>query len=125
MATKSEQKSAAEEALLTLAKENGVKGMSRAEAVEENEALKEQISDDEKYIKQVETSLAEKKEEWKDRSALRAGELAAISKAIEILHSDDARDLFKKSIASQGYSFLQDGRSTTTAAKRRAAANTL
>jgi len=38
---------------------------------------------------------------------LRAGELGAISKAISILHSDDARDLFKKSLASQSYSFLQ------------------
>jgi hypothetical protein len=83
--------------------------------------LKEQISDDEKYIAQVEKSLAEKKEEWKTRSALRTGELAAISKAISILSSDDARDLIKKSITSQGYSFFQDGQGT----KRSTAADTL
>jgi hypothetical protein len=121
MGTKSEQKSSAEEALLKLENENGVKGMSRAEAVEENEALKEQISDDVKYIAQVETSLAEKKDEWKTRSVLRTGELAAISQAISILSSDDARDLIKRSISSQGYSFLQDAQS----AKRRTAASTL
>jgi hypothetical protein len=121
MATKSELKGSAEEALLKLEKENGVKGMSRSEAEEENELLKEQISDDEKYIQQVEASLAEKKEEWKDRTVLRAGELEAISKAISILSSDDARDLFKKSITSQGYSFLQ----TAQASARRSAADTL
>jgi len=37
---------------------------------------------------------------------LRTGEIAAINKAIGILHSDDARDMFKKSLASQSF-FLQ------------------
>merc|ERR550532_738294 len=40
--------------------------------------------------------------------SLRLQEQEAISKAISILHSDDARDLFKKSLASQGYFFLQE-----------------
>jgi hypothetical protein len=34
---------------------------------------------------------------------LRAGELEAVSKAIAILHGDDARDLFKKSLESQNF----------------------
>merc|ERR1712110_1280641 len=34
-------------------------------------------------------------------------EQEAIRKALSILHSDDARDPFKKSFASQGYLFLQ------------------
>ena len=49
-------------------------------------------------------ALAAKKASWKVRSELRSGELAAISKAIYILHNDGARDLFKKSFSSQ---FLQ------------------
>merc|ERR1712217_342356 len=52
--------------------------------------------------------------EWKTRSELRAGELGAISKAISILHSDDARDLFKKSLESQSYSFLQQASKAST-----------
>merc|ERR1712087_478811 len=51
--------------------------------------------------------LETKKDEWKARKELMVGEIAAINKAIAILHSDDARDLFKKSFKSQGYSFLQ------------------
>merc|ERR1719487_1228283 len=100
-AAKEEQLGAAREALTKMAGENGAKQMSREDAVDEVDALTKQVADDTKFIAQTEKSLAEKKEAWKVRSALREGELAAISKAIEILHNDDARDLFKRSFASQ------------------------
>lgn len=121
---KLDQKSAAEDALQKLAKESGVKGMSRAEANEENELLKQQVTDDTKYIGEVEGALEKKKSEWKERSVLRTGEIAAITKAISILGSDDSKDLFKKSLASQGYSLLQQGsrRSAAVSQHRRAAA---
>merc|ERR1719235_2992944 len=77
--------------------------MAKEDAEAEVAALKEQIANDEKFIEQTKQALADKKQEWKDRKELRAGEIAAINKAIAILHSDDARDLFKKSLASQGY----------------------
>lgn len=51
--------------------------------------------------------LKTKKEEWKERKLLMVGEIAAINKAISILHSDDARDLFKQSFESHGASFVQ------------------
>merc|ERR1712039_971753 len=61
------------------------------------------------------------KTEWKTRQSLRAEEQEAISKAISILHGDDARDLFKRSFESQGYLFLQEGsarvRQTSAAAE--------
>jgi len=107
MASKRAQKEAAEEALRKMIAETGARSMSKSEVQDEVDALKTQVENDMKYIKQVTTSLGEKKEEWKDRQALRAGEIAAISKAISILHSDDARDLFKQSLKSQGYDFLQ------------------
>merc|ERR1719324_26866 len=95
--------------------------MNKEEAQAEVDALTTQVDNDKKYIKQVEKSLAEKKEEWKDRQALRAAEIAAMNKAISILHSDDARDLMKKSFASQGYLFLQEKSSTRTRTNERAA----
>jgi len=107
MEAKHAQKEKAEEALSKLDVENGAKAMSKEDAQAEVDALTTQIENDKKYIEQTTKALEEKKEEWKDRKALRAGELSAISKAISILHSDDARDLFKKSFASQGYLFLQ------------------
>merc|ERR1719181_1884540 len=100
-AAKEEQLAAAREALTKMAGENGAKQMSREDAVDEVDALTKQVADDTKFIAQTEKSLAEKKAAWKERSVLREGELSAISKAIEILHNDDARDLFKHSFASQ------------------------
>merc|ERR1719443_1051735 len=101
MKGKQGQLDASREALNKMESENGAKGMSRQESEDELNALKKQVKDDTKFIAQTEKSLEEKKAEWKKRSALREGEIAAISKAIYILHNDDARDLFKKSFASQ------------------------
>merc|ERR1719336_2184730 len=82
-----------------------------SEANEERNSLGQQINNDEGYIAQVRTALRNKKTEWQARQVLRQGELAAISKAIDILHSDASRDLFKKSFASQGLLFLQEASS--------------
>jgi len=101
------QKDAAEEALRKMVVETGARSMSKEETQEEIDSLKKQVENDKKYIEQVVNSLKEKKQEWKDRQSLRAGEIAAINKAISILHSDDARDLFKQSFKSQGYLLLQ------------------
>merc|ERR1719247_897899 len=106
---KNGQLDAARKALTKMDSENGAKGMSRQDSVDEVKALTEQIKNDEKFIKETEAALAKKKKEWKVRSELRTGELAAIGKTIAILHSDDARDNFKKSFSSQlqKTSFLQ------------------
>merc|ERR1719238_1272705 len=114
---KQEQLDAAQKALNKMEGENGAKGMSRQESVDERDALKTQVKNDEKFIAQTEKALAEKKKSWKVRSELRAGEIAAINKAIYILHNDDARDLFKKSFASQG--FLQTGQTAHKAMTHR------
>jgi len=109
MEAKKAEKAAAEDALLKMEGENGARGQTKGESQDEVDALKEQVSNDKKYIEQTQTSLDEKNEEWKDRSTLRAGEIAAMSKAIEILSNDDAKDLMTRSHASQGYLFLQEG----------------
>lgn len=122
---KEAQKTSAEEALSKLESEGGAAGTSKADAQSEVELLSTQITDDTKYINQVNEAMAGKKKEWKVRSELRAGELSAISKAISILHSDDSRDLFKKSLSSQGYLFLQTGSVSAAAARKQKAASEL
>jgi len=107
MDTKKEQLQSAEDALSSSSVEGGARGLSKEQAQEEVDDLKTQISNDEGYIQQAKDDLATKKDEWKARKELMVGEGAAINKAIAILHSDDARDLFKKSHKSQGYSFIQ------------------
>jgi hypothetical protein len=102
MDAKGQQLAAARESLVKMDEENGAKAMTLEEAEDEVDALKTQVENDTKFIAETKKSLAEKKESWKVRQELRAGEIAAIGKAIYILHNDDARDLFKKSFASQG-----------------------
>mmetsp|Transcript_51353 Transcript_51353/g.111977 ORF Transcript_51353/g.111977 Transcript_51353/m.111977 type:complete len:497 (+) Transcript_51353:1-1491(+) len=110
--SKTAELEAAQDALESQAGENGAKALSKEEAQAEVDALTAQVANDEKYIKQVSDQLAEKKEEWKDRLSLREAEIAAFSKAIEILYNDDARDLAAKSFKSQAKSFLQEASST-------------
>jgi len=116
---KQEQLDAAQAALNKMESENGAKGMSRQDSQDEVDALKTQVKNDEKFIAQTEKALAAKKKSWKVRSELREGEIAAISKAIYILHNDDARDLMKKSFSSQ---FLQVSQTSLKAMKTEQAA---
>jgi len=120
---KSDQLGEARAALQKMASENGEKGQSKEESQQEVDDLKKQVENDTRFIKETEEALANKKKEWKARSVARTGELAAISKAINILYNDDARDNFKKSFASQeGFFFLQTGQTASAAGALRAAA---
>jgi predicted nucleic acid-binding Zn-ribbon protein len=104
---KEDEKSATEQAASDMSKETAARNQALAESNEERDALTDQKTNDEKFIEQTEEAHSTKLGEWKERKRLRTEELASISKAIGILTSDDARDLFKKSMDSQGYLFLQ------------------
>jgi len=106
-ASKQTERDEAESALIDLKEENGARGMNLEEAKAEKSDLQTQVSNDEKYIAEVQSAYDAKLDEFKERKRLRTEEVASISEAIGILRSDDARDLFKKSFASQGYFFTQ------------------
>merc|ERR1719386_565182 len=108
MEAKNSQLSAAQDALSGGEGEGAARGLAAGEAQEEVDALTTQVSNDEKYIGQAEASYADKVAEWKERKRLRTEEIASISKAIEILASDDAKDTMSSSFKSQGNFFLQD-----------------
>merc|ERR1719316_2583867 len=112
MTSKNSQLSAAQDALSGGEGEGAARTMAADEAQEEVDALTTQVSNDEKYISQAEASYADKVDEWKERKRLRTEEIASISKAIEILASDDAKDLMSSSFESQGGFFLQVQEST-------------
>merc|ERR1719265_1322735 len=102
------QLSAAQDALTGGEGEGAARALSMEESQEEVDALTTQVSNDEKYISQAEASYADKVAEWKERKRLRTEEIASISKAIEILASDDAKDTMSSSFKSQGGFFLQE-----------------
>eukprot|EP00747_Dinoflagellata_sp_TGD_P157410 gnl/TRDRNA2_/TRDRNA2_177735_c1_seq6.p1 gnl/TRDRNA2_/TRDRNA2_177735_c1~~gnl/TRDRNA2_/TRDRNA2_177735_c1_seq6.p1 ORF type:complete len:707 (+),score=306.28 gnl/TRDRNA2_/TRDRNA2_177735_c1_seq6:74-2194(+) len=124
MDSKGDQLEDAEDALNSMDGEGAARGLAKEEAEQERDDLKEQIKNDEKYIEETEDALKEKKEEHKARKKVRSEELAAISKAINILYSDEARDLMKESAASQGGAaalLLQKSASSTRERQKNAA----
>merc|ERR1719444_430629 len=69
-----------------------------ADSTQEYDDTEAQLKADIKFFDEMKEGCEAKHEEWSDRSALRKMELEGISKALEILTSDEARELFAKSI---------------------------
>lgn len=95
-------------ALIDMVGENGARGVSKADAQNEVDALEAQIEADTKFIKEAETAYTTKNKEWDARKELRSKEILAMSQAIAVLASDDAKDTMKSSFKSSGYLFLQE-----------------
>jgi len=69
-----------------------------ADSTQEYDDTEAQLQADIKFFDELKAGCEAKHEEWSERSALRKIELEGISKALEILTSDEARELFAKSI---------------------------
>lgn len=95
-------------ALIDMVGENGARGVSKADAQNEVDALEAQIEADTKFITEAETAYTTKNKEWDARKELRSKEILAMSQAIAVLASDDAKDTMKSSFKSSGYLFLQE-----------------
>jgi len=118
MKSKETQLDETEEALKKMEKETGARQMNKEDAKTELQELQSQVKADEGFIEQTEKALAEKKEEWKIRKALRIAEMGAMSEAIAILNNDESRDLRKRSFESQGYMLLQESSTAASSLKR-------
>merc|ERR1719313_1539738 len=107
MGSKQSQLKSAQGAQAAKNEEMGARNLNKAEAQDETDMLKARVENDEKFVKQAEDDYKVKTDEWKERQRLRSAEMASISEALSVLRSDDARDLAKKSMASQTAFFLQ------------------
>merc|ERR1719377_140317 len=107
MEAKKSQLSTAKQALLDKEGEKGARGEALATSKEEMKDLEGQNERDAGYLADTKSTCETRATEWDERKKLRAEEIAAIQEAIGILHSDDARDTFKKSFDSQGLFFTQ------------------
>eukprot|EP00930_Biecheleria_cincta_P021810 TRINITY_DN1604_c0_g6_i1.p1 TRINITY_DN1604_c0_g6~~TRINITY_DN1604_c0_g6_i1.p1 ORF type:complete len:717 (-),score=214.69 TRINITY_DN1604_c0_g6_i1:165-2315(-) len=96
------QQEALKSSLAKLEKEYAARNKAKLEAEAEAKSLKEQIAADADIMKETKSALEKRKKEWDARLKYRQGEQEALGKAIELLTSDDARDLFDRSA-----SFLQ------------------
>lgn len=118
--SKEGQLSTSQESLSKMEEEGGARAVSKEDAESEISSLEDQITADKKFITETEEKLKKKKEEYSKRKELRLGEIKACNEAIAIIHSDDARDLFKRSLsfAQSSLSFLQVRDVTATATAR-------
>merc|ERR1719161_1364738 len=107
MSSKNSQLKSAQDGLAAKNEESGARNLNKQEATDEMDMLKTRVENDEKFVKQAEDSYKTKSDEWKERCRLRTAEMASISEALSVLRSDDARDLSKRSMASQTAMFLQ------------------
>merc|ERR1719424_2818591 len=75
------------------------------------------LAADEKFYGNVKNNYATEKGEYESRVNVRTEELAAVSKAEEILNGDDAHDLFGKSLGFMQTAMQADRRSRSQAAE--------
>jgi len=125
MASKESQLSAAQDALSGGEAEGAARFTSMEEAQGEVDTLTTQVANDVKFINEAEDSYAIKVSEWKERKRLQTGEVAALSKAISVLTSDEARDLMSSSFKSQSMLLLDAQDSSVMQRRAARAASTL
>jgi hypothetical protein len=78
----------------------------------------EALAEDKKNLAALEKSCKTKTAEWEERQKTRMEELAALSDTIGFLNSDDALELFKKTLPSPEASLLQTGGGSIALAQR-------
>merc|ERR550514_773145 len=69
-----------------------------ADTEQELQNTSDQLAEDSKFFDGVKEACSAKAEEWGERSSLRTSELEGIEKALEILTSDEAKEMFGKAI---------------------------
>eukprot|EP00933_Yihiella_yeosuensis_P039819 TRINITY_DN339_c0_g1_i12.p1 TRINITY_DN339_c0_g1~~TRINITY_DN339_c0_g1_i12.p1 ORF type:complete len:721 (+),score=282.92 TRINITY_DN339_c0_g1_i12:87-2249(+) len=117
---KADEKAAAEALLSKLDREYAARDKAKAESREEIDLLTAQNTEDNSLIAEANAQLEEKAKLWDQRLAYRTGEQEAVGKAVELLHSDDARELFARST-----SFLQLSAVSTAQVEAASSANKL
>merc|ERR1719316_1007305 len=75
------------------------------------------VEEDTKFKANLKTNCATKQKEWDARQKLRADEIKAISETIEMLNSDDALELFKKTLPASA-SLIQTSATTRSQMRR-------
>mmetsp|Transcript_12908 Transcript_12908/g.24387 ORF Transcript_12908/g.24387 Transcript_12908/m.24387 type:complete len:680 (+) Transcript_12908:125-2164(+) len=94
-----------------------------AQAKEDRDDTSAALSADEKFLLELKNKCSMTDQEWEERQKTRQKEMEAVSQAITILHSDDARDLFSK--VFNPTSLLQERRVMDHQSARQRAAATL
>jgi hypothetical protein len=120
-AAKEAEISAGQAQIDTKTQEKADTDSKNAQAKQDIEDTKASLSADEEFLMMLKEKCQMTDKEWEERSKTRQLEMAAVSKALEVLSSDDAHDLFTKTFNPA----LIQSRSTTSGSERRARASSV
>merc|ERR1719171_3469497 len=107
MTSKKAEIEAAGKAVETKTARSGTVAVETVQAKADLEKTQKAVEEDTTFKANLKKNCAIKQKEWDARSKIRAEEIQAISETIEMLNSDDALELFKKTLPSTGGSLLQ------------------
>merc|ERR1719305_824031 len=109
MTSKTEEIAAAGKAVETKTARSGEVAVETVQAKADLESTTKAVAEDTDFKANLQKNCAVKQKEWDERCKLRAEEVEAISDTIELLNSDDALELFKKTLpsAAAAASFVQ------------------
>merc|ERR1719174_1072596 len=100
MTSKTQEIGAAGKAIETKTARSGTVAVETVQAKADLESTQKAVAEDTAFKANLAKSCATKQQEWDERCKLRAQEIEAISDTIELLNSDDALELFKKTMPS-------------------------
>merc|ERR1719388_705759 len=95
-AAKEEEIAAGQEQLELKTQELATTDGKLAQSKQDLEDVQEGLSADEKFLMNLKEKCQMTDQEWEERQKERNAEIAAVGKALAVLSSDDARDLFTK-----------------------------
>merc|ERR1719324_215494 len=117
-AAKEAEIAAAEEQVTTKTQELATTKEKKAVAEQDKADTMETLDADQKYLVNLKEKKAQAEQEFEERLATRQLEMQAVSKAMAVLTSDDAKDLFSSSLG-----FIQTKSTAHVKSTRRAAAS--
>merc|ERR1719238_1428789 len=85
----------------------GELGVKIAQMENDLEDTQEGLAEDKKFYANLDKNCKRKEQEWAAYKEMQAKEAVALADTIKILNSDDALELFKKTLPSAGSSFVQ------------------
>merc|ERR1719456_1791988 len=119
MTSKTEEIEAAGKAIETKTARSGAVAVETVQAKADLKSTTNAVAEDKDFKSNLAKNCATKQKEWDERCKLRAQEIAAISDTIEMLNSDDALELFKKTLpAAAAASFIQTAATTRSQMRR-------
>merc|ERR1719213_983318 len=117
MTSKTQEIEAAGKAIETKSARVGTVAVEIVESKADLEKTQKAVEEDTQFKANLNKNCATKQKEWDERQKTRAEEIKAISETIEMLNSDDALELFKKTLPAAA-SLIQTSATTRSQMRR-------